>query len=295
MARTEVLATMKRIRRQLHSGHRSEVNTLGGPLDASTTEVIFGFDPGASVIVGAVLGVDLELMRVVARVDNTVTVIRGWQDSTAAAHLAGVEVQINPRWSMLDIYEAMIAEINSWGPQLYRVHSDELTVGWNTEAVELPVEFAGMYGVCAVRRKFDTDTTKWPAIETRLVRAPTWSGAPTSGLLLRFVDPMSGGQVLVTAAMPITTDGPALDDDLVDDVHVPSSLLDVLEMGAKLRIANDAEFARLSRQSQDDSRRNEEVPVGAPMQPLQYATAVYRNRKQEEINKLRALYPIRMS
>jgi hypothetical protein len=129
----------------------------------------------------------------------------------------------------------------------------------------------------------------------RLVRGGVgWTGASTSGLLLRLVNPVESGTLFVSAAMPIVAGEPALTDDLVDDVLVPASLLDVLEMGVKLRLVQDGEWARTARQAQDDSRRTAEVPPGSTVQPMQFGVAMYRNRRQEEVNKLRAQYPIRV-
>ncbi len=294
MARTQVLATLKRIRRQLHSGHRSEVNLLSTGIDATTPTVVLQLTPGASVIAGAVLSVDLELMRITAVVGSTVTVLRGWLDSTAATHDAVAEVMVNPRFALLDVYEAMIAEIDSWGPQLYRIETAELSIV-DQEAVELPAEFISMYGLCRVQRKQDAAASHWPSHDVRLVRGGVgWTGASTSGLLLRLVNPVESGTLFVSAAMPIVAGEPALTDDLVDDVLVPASLLDVLEMGVKLRLVQDGEWARTARQAQDDSRRTAEVPPGSTVQPMQFGVAMYRNRRQEEVNKLRAQYPIRV-
>lgn len=295
MARTEVHATLKRIRRQLAAGHRSEVNLLSAAISDTTETIPLALEVTAALIPGAVLGIGLELMRVKTVGTSDCTVIRGWLDSTAAAHASGDEVQISPRFSLLDLHEAMIAEVNSWGPQIYRVESTELTVGLGLQAVELPAEFIGAYGICRVARKYSTDTTRWPDLPVRVTRGEVgWTGAPTSGILLRMIDPVDSGTVFVLAAMPITLTDPDLTDDLVTDHKIPESMIDVLEMGVKLRVAHDAEYARASRQAQDDSRRTEESPAQGFTQPMQFGVALYRNRVQQEVNKLRAQYPIRI-
>lgn len=295
MARTQVSATLKRIRRQLHAGHRTETNVLQDNIDSTTTTIPLSLAVTNSLIAGATISIDLELMRVTAVGATSCTVIRGWLDSEQATHSANAEVLINPRFSTLDIYEAMLAEIASWGPQIYRIASSEITVGESTEAVELPAAFAGMYGLCTVARKYTNDTTRWPELNVRLTRGTVgWTGASTTGLLLRLIDRTETGTIFVSAAVPIVPGTPALTDDLVDDVLVPNTMLDVLEAGVKLRLMNDAEWARSSRQAQDDSRRTEETPVGSFVQPMQFGVALYRNRLQQEVNKLRALHPIRI-
>jgi hypothetical protein len=94
--------------------------------------------------------------------------------------------------------------------------------------------------------------------------------------------------------MPYVAGEPLLSQDLtLTPTFVPTSLLDVLAMGTKLRVVQDGEWARTSRAAQDDTRRAEEMQPGQGIQPLQFGVAIYRNRKQEEVNKLRAQFPIR--
>jgi hypothetical protein len=304
MARTEVHSTLKRIRRQLHSGHRSEVNLLDTTLDDNDTSVVLSFDLAQSVIVGAELNIELELMRVTAvdRLNRTCTVIRAWQDSTADAHLAGAEVHVNPRFSLLDLYEAMLAEIQCWGPDLFRVEAITTPIAADTDTYQLPAAWENCYAVLDVRRyltqEFDTTPaiTSWPATKARLIRgvAGSFDGAPLSGLLLRLVDTQYNGSLYVQVALPILLEEPLLTDDLVDDAQIPESLLDVLELGIKLRVFGDGEIARTSRQAQDDARLASETPPGSLSQSYQLMIQQYRYRKNIEINKLRGRYPVRM-
>jgi hypothetical protein len=302
MARTTVDATIKRIRRQLRSSNRHEINLLEVTVTSGATDLILIDALAPSIIPGAVISIGLEHMRVRAAntATRTVTVIRGWHDSTAAAHTAGDEVEINARYPKLDIYDSMLEEIASWGPQLYRVVGYQAVTTSAEETLELPSTFSTMYGIISCQRRFDSefqDSTAWPSVDIRLQRGTTaWTAsAPTSGLLVRFIDPMATGNVFFMIAMPYDPGEPALTADLHTDLFIPTSMLDVLAMGTKLRLAQDAEWGRSARQAQDDSRRSEETPVGAYVQPMQFGVATYRNRKQEEINKLRALYPIRVS
>ena len=301
MARTTVGSLVKRVRRQLHSGGRNEYNRLDGGINASVSTVVFEFGLVNSMQVGAVINVDLELMRVVS-VDTTAksaTVIRGWLDTEAVAHLDDAEVIINPRFSLIDIYDAMIEEIESWGPQLYKVDGDQFDVEIGTETLELPAVWASCFGVVSAMRQPEADwvgaSTAWPDVQFRLQRGTTaWTdGASSSGLLLRFPESLNAVKLFVSVAMPYVAGTPALTDDLVDDLGIPMSMLDVLAMGTKLRIVQDGEWARTARSAQDDSRRAEELQPGQTFAPIQFGVITYKNRKQEEINKLRAQYPIK--
>lgn len=300
MARTGVLETVQRIRRQLKSAGRNEVARLDAAMNDTQTTLVFEWAP-RSVRVGDVLNVDLELMRVISYDSGTrtATVARGWLDSTAAAHLDAAEVLINARFTNLDVFDSLIEELGSWGPQLYRVEAQEFTVDAGYESLELPAAWIGMYGLVRVHRKWEQywqDTETWPEVPSRLVRSTTdWAdGAPTSGMLLRFLEPVADGKLMILAALPWSTATLALDTDLVTDIGMADTLLDVLAMGVKIRLVHDGEWARTARNVQDEPRRAEETPIGSTVQPLQFAVALYRNRKQEEINKLRALHPIRI-
>ena len=296
MARTTVENTVARIRRQLASGYRNETNVLNGALDSSAQTFPLTYDLTSGVRVGAILCIDTEVMRVVAVNSSAkqVTVLRGYYDSDPAAHANLAEIQLNPRFTPLDIIDAMQEEIASYGPQLYRVDSTEITVAYGDDYVLLPVEWNDCYAIIEARRRLtDSDVTAWPRANVRFQRAGATAVLGKS--ILRFLDPMPDATLFVRASRPFVLTSFGLTTDLVADVKLPESLLDVVAMGAKLRLLVDNENGRGARTAQDEPRRAEETPVGAMVQPFQFNNAMYRNRKQEEINKLAALYPMAMS
>jgi hypothetical protein len=131
----------------------------------------------------------------------------------------------------------------------------------------------------------------------RLIRgtAADFTGAPLGGTMLRFHEPVRTGSVYLTVAMPYDSSTMTIDDDLVDDLHLSHSLLDVLELGTQRRLMLNSEYARSARQPQDEARRSEETPVGALVPSNQFLVSLYIRRRQEEVNRLRRLYPIRIS
>jgi hypothetical protein len=303
MARTLVSTTIDRIRRQLSSGYRNEINTLSAPLTNSATIVSLTYTLTNNFQPGALLSVGTELMRVmtVDTVNKQVSVIRGFHDSTAAAHANGTEVWVNSRFTGMDIWDALIEEIGSYGPQLYRVVESELVVSDAQQTIELPTSMRYAYGIVDVHRWTDDQTSvtvnkAWPRANVRMVRydPAVWTDYSTSGVILRFIDSMAAGRVIVKAAVPFALPTDTA-DDLVTDVGVPESMLDVVSMGTRLRVLHDNQAGSTARTTQDEPRRATENPPGSGSQDTQINVALYRNRKQEEINKLRALYPIRCS
>lgn len=307
MARSQVGETAQRIRRQLASSFRYEVARHSGTLaaDAAATTVSFAESLAPSVQPGAVLSHQGEDMRVVSvdRVARTATVLRAWQDSTLTAIADGAELMINARFTLNAIVEAMRDEVNSWGPDLYKAHGAAVVTTAGADTVELPAAFAEALHVIEVRRQASAVTignetsTSWPVIPVRVQRAPlgAWTAAPTSGVLLRFVEPNPNTSIFVLAALPITLDDAAWTDDLIDDHGLERGMIEVLDLGVKWRLLVDAESDVSSRSSQDDPRRNAETPPG---QAVTLSTAVrrlYTRRRAEEAGKLRGKYPVRMS
>jgi len=299
MARTTVANTIERIRRQLASGQREEVNLLKGNHGPTTPELTFMFDLPAGLRPGAIVCVGVETMRVmdVELREKKVTVVRGWQDSEGADHADRDEVWINPRFQPMDIYEAIRDEISGWGTELYDVAGTEAVVSGG-QLLELPAEFAGCYGIIEVRSKINDATyaspsDAWPRVPFRIQRGAgtSWSGASTSGVALRFTDGCVTGPVHVLAAMPFDVSALTPGSDLVDDIHLAPSMLDVVDKGVQLRTLMEAENSRGARTAQDEPRDTAETPWGAGLQSMQLVNAIYRRRKTEEAMKLAARYP----
>lgn len=299
MSHTLVSNTVQRVRRQLASGYRLETNLLNGAIDATVTTISVLYTLPVGLQAGAIIYVDTEAMRVVAvnATSQTLTVIRGYYDSDAATHADQAEVVINPRFSPLDIIDAMREEIASYGPQLYRVDADEFTVVDVQDTLTLPIAWNDCFGVIDVRRQWADNggIDSWPRIQCRFQRGDSNWTATSGSSIIRFIQTVQAGTVYVQVARPFVLSTFTLATDLVTDVKLPDSMLDVVAMGTKMRLIVDNENGRSARTAQDEPRRAEETPLGAMVQPIQLNTSLYRNRKQEEINKLRAQWPVRYS
>jgi hypothetical protein len=302
VSRTDVRTTIKRIRRQLGSGHRNEYMALDVDIDDTETTIALDADLPAGLATGAMIVIDLEQMRVrsVDRTANTADVTRGWGDSDTAAHLAGEEVAINPRFSLLDIYVEAINEIESWGPKLWYPAHTTFAIDYETETVELPTEWSELYFVLGVRRYISgsDDVTKWPALaHTSLTRSAAdllVGSAETTVLLLRLGESVSTGTLHVTVALPLSMQDRLLGEDLIDDVGIPSSAIDLLEMGVRLRLLAQGESGRSARQAQGDARQASETPVGSMVPVLAMLQRMYDRRFAIEQAKLLARNPVVM-
>ncbi len=300
MSRTKVSSAVQRVKRQLASSFRYEVNVLLSDVSYSATTVSFKYELPASVITGAVISLANEEMRVmtVDRVGRSVEVLRGWNDSLPINHLADEEIHVNPRFSGLDIYEALIDEVTSWGPDLYRTVARQESVADGQQTVNLPVTWKDIYGLVDVRRNWSYDSsTSWARVEGRLQRGVpgSWTDGPRSGVLFRLFPPVYTGSLYFVAAAPLAVDSISWYSDLVDDIGLKPSMLDVLDMGIKWRLLGDSEAGRSARVAQDMPRRAEEVPPRSASDEASRLYPLYVRRKAEEIDRLRWQYPLRFT
>lgn len=302
MARDTVSTVVERVRRQLNSTVRMEVNVLGSSCTDSETVLTLAHPLTESTRNGGILSIDNELMRIisVSAVAQEVTVLRAWQDSEAAAHDVGTEVLVNPRWTLFDIFDAMFQEIDSWAPDIFTVEHVTMPTTDCTEALELASDYAEAIGVVSVRRNWTTDeeVTVWPELAFTLQRGGVgWTGAPTTGLLVRFNSlhkRVYAGNVLITIGMPYTSTDITMATVLSTDKGIGASLLELIELGVKYRLMLDDETGKSARNAQDEPRRNEDVPPGAAMSLGQVLAQRYERRRAAEVIKFRTRYPMSM-
>lgn len=302
MARDTVSTIIERVNRQLAATVRMEINVLGASLNATETTVTFTHPIPNSLRSGAVLSLNGELMRVITadELAQEAVVLRGWQDSTAAAHTAGTEVHINPRFTRFDILDALIEEIDTWAPDLFDVQYVEAATTEETNAVELAAAYAGALGVTTVRRNWtdDAESLVWPTISYTLQRGSTsvWSAASESGLIVRLTNNGVGrartGSLLIGVAMPYDPSDITEATVLSTDKNITSSLLELIELGIKYRLLQDDEIGRSQRGAQDEPRRAEEVPPNTALTIGQVMQQRYERRRNAEVIRFRTLHPM---
>lgn len=300
MTASNVLTTAQRIQRHLGRGHGTEIAILAALIDNDDTVLTFSEMP-SGIARGVVLSIDFELVLVISinATSVTATVLRGYLATTAVGHVVNSVVQIAPRFALIDVADAMQAEVAGWNSRdLYRTEDQTLAAPVGSQTLELPLAWAACIGVVSLHQSEVRQlTTVWPVIPAKLIRgtAAGFSGASTSGTLLRFTEAIRSGSVHVAVALPF--DSTILADptkDLITDVHLTPGLIDVLELGTQRRlVANDTE-SKTSRSSQDEPRRAEETPLGAWMGMNQLQIALYRSRVAQEIVRCRTMYPLMM-
>ena len=297
MPRDSVDSTVQRIRRKLSSTVRFEVNQLGAACNASTETLVLRFDLPRSIAPGAVLAIDNELMRVVSAnvASREVSVLRGWQDSVAVSHADRAEVQINPRFTMFDIFDTMQDEISSWAPDLYRVTTEEFTTADGDTMIE--VLNPKVYGVVEARRHWSHQNNEsWPVFQFAVQRGgPSWSAANGTGVFVRITSEggrFRSGAALLSLAVPFDVELLTMDSRLAD-FGIDNGLLELIELGVRARLVNDDEIGRSQRLAQDTNANAEQVPPGAAQASATMLWDRYNRRRAQETQRLRARYPFR--
>lgn len=300
MARDNVTTMIERIRRQLSSTVRLEVNQLGASISLIDSTVTLAHDLADSLREGAMLSIGSELFRVmgVNVAAKEVTVIRGWQDTEPELHPLGAEVLINPRFTRFAIFDAILQEIESWDPDLFRVVYVTLDSTDETQTVQLPALYADAIGVITVRaNETARQSSSWPTRDFKLQRGGTdHPEIGDTGLIIRLIENNGfgrEGKLHIQLAIPFDTSLITEASNLTADAGVHSSLLELIELGVKARLLADVESNRSQRLAQDEPRRAEEVPPNAAMSVSEAFMQRHARRRSNEVSRLRTRYPLR--
>jgi hypothetical protein len=301
MARSGVNETINRIRRQLRTAVRNEILTCETALTADTdiANIIFLETLPAQLITGTILAIDTEELRVVDvnRTAGSCRVSRGWSDSTPAAHAANSTAFVNSRYSAFAMLDEMINEVQSWGNELYRVANYEVEVAAGTELLVMPDSLSTMLHLVSVRFKSsDGRNPAWREVPGRAQFAVdgAWTAA-SSGVLFRSFSQLPAGTALVTAALPFDTSTIVAGADLTADTKIPTSMLEIVDLGIKARVLYDAANNDAQRQNVDENVDRETTPVASSIRLARNMRGMQRARVEVEARRLRSRYPIRVT
>lgn len=293
------------VQRQLLSFTRPARNLLNAAVVTSDTSIVLarGTSEGATVPEESWLTVDREIMWVWTNTATTSTqtlsVNRGDYGTTAAAHDTGAITEINPRFARPHIADALKDEIRSWQPNLYQVEVANYAVSTMPAVLDAGPDFTDAYGIASARVQriangavsvaevsasplFGMDVSEYPS-EVAIAFKPPQT-APTLPATVR-----------VTWTLPFDLETFNDSTDLVDQVGLAASMVDVAVLGASIRLLASREAARSDTTAQGQPRDAAEVAVGAQLQQASGLRSLYASRMADEKAKLLARYPIRFS
>lgn len=286
-----VAQVITRAQRQLLSGVVEERNKLVANISATVTSCMLSYDLG-SIRTGSVIEIDSEQMYVweVVETSKTLTVERGFNGTTPAAHTASSIVVVNPRFPRNQIFEAVndeLADLSSPVNGLYRIKVLDLTYNSADRQINLPTA-SDIIDIVDVRYRYIGSDYKQVTNYKLLRNMPTKDFG--SGYALQIDSPTMNGDLRITYKTWFTRAN-AEADDLQTMSGFPLTAEDILVIGAQIRLMAPREIKRNFTESQGDTRRSDEVPPGSVGNSITNLLRMRRDRITAEAQRLARLYP----
>jgi hypothetical protein len=277
--------------RQLMSGTVEERNKTTLAINATVTSVTFQYDL-SGIRPGGVIQIDNELMYVweISAGSKSVTVERGWNGTTAAAHAASSVATVDPKFPRAQILEAMNAELDDLASPmngLFQIKILELNYNGTDLMVNLPTTDKIIDLISVSLRYISTDYIK--VRRCRLIRDLPNDDFNT-GYAIRFDEQVRAGRMVIVYKSPfsnITTES----QNIQNVTGLPTSCEDILIIGSQIRLVGPREIKRNFTESQGDTRRPDEVPSGSVSNSITNLLRMRRDRITSEAAKLMRQYP----
>lgn len=257
------------VRGYLDGRARPSRNRLAGDVD-TVTETFSLRNTLGGAVPGAQLSVGLETMYVESSVGQQVTVARGADGTTPSAHKSGDIVLVNPEFTGARIMRAVNDELRALpGDGIYAVKSLDRTLSATAEGYDLAPD---VLRVVDVRWQHKWDSTEWTAVDSYepLFNMPTTVFPSGVGLKIPerpfrswpnnvFVNDGNLNRALrIRYFAPLGT-LTTLFDDVLATTLIPETALDIIAIGAAVRLMSGRPVQRVTSLGQPDSRNAAEV------------------------------------
>jgi hypothetical protein len=292
---TTTAVVIDRTLRQLLSGTVEARNKLTTTLTSNGTSVVVDY-PLEGLRSGQVCEIDSELMYIWATdvATKTLTVQRGFNNTTAAAHTAGAVIIINPRFPRAQILEAVndeLSDLSSPMHGLFQVKTLNIDYNGSDAMIDL-TNVTSIIDLLTVSVRYMTDD--YPiARKIRLIRDLPTDDFP-SGFALRFDQAVFPGRLRVVYKAAYTAAATEA-TDINSGCGVQETVTDIVALGAQIRLMSPREVKRNFTESQGDTRRAEEVSMGAVANSITSLIRLRRDRIQAEAARLARAYPTFLS
>lgn len=271
-------------------------NRLAGDID-SVTETLALRNQLQGAVNGAQLSIGLETMYVESTVSQSLTVERGADGTTPSAHKDGDIVLVNPEFTTARILRAINDELRALpGDGIYQVKSLDRTLTATAQGYDLAPD---VLKVVDVRWQHKWDSTEWSIVESweAQFNMPTsvfpsgaavliperpyrsWpnnvflnDGTTNRALRIRYFAPLG----------TLTT----LFDDVLAVTGIPATAVDIIAIGAALRLMSGRPIQRVTSLGQPDARNAAEVKAGDVLNAPAALRQLRQNRVTQESAQL---------
>jgi hypothetical protein len=284
-------------RDMLLSGYVEDLDIITGSVGVSDSEIIVqGY--ASSIVTGIVIELNAELMYVVQVVSTTVSVLRGYGGSTAAAHAANDIVRVSPMFPTHRIISSLnddLADISSPANGMFQMRTTTFTYNGGVAGYNLDTD-DGSGGAYIVDSVYEVThaavgvlANEPEIISWRLKRDRATTSFASGNALILYDGAIPGRTVRVlykSSLTPITDSTTPL-----ADVGLATTAYDLPPLGAAMALMTTRPIRREFLDSQGSSRRAEEVPPGAISASFRDLMGRRRARLEAESTRLVAQYP----
>jgi hypothetical protein len=279
--------------RHLQGMRQNELNRVNGALTDSATTVACDFDLN-SLVPDSFIAIDDEVLYVWTTNEGgrTAEVQRGMLGSTASAHADGALIETNPRFARFAIRRALRQELLALSPPLFAVQTEEVSFASGDRAENLPnAETATPLFLIDIRAEPVSPATTWKIVKAEIVGG-MFTGDFLSGWALQLQDDYGAVTTRVRWARPFALD--VFDDATAfSTIGLSDSMGDIPPLGAAARLLSAREAVRTDTRAQGESRLAEEVPPGHHVSAARALHQLRDRRVEEELRRLRSVYPMR--
>lgn len=278
---------------------RPEYDVLAGSYSAVSTTGNVLLTVSETLMPGSILEVNNEIMYVLTYNPNTRTALvkRAHFGTTAAAGSSGDLVRINPRFSMVSIFDAIKDEALSWDTRLFVVQRESMSftqfqINHTATPTRAPIRALGM------RKRPQYSITTFDYVRTdvpfRFSATEDTTDQFTTGYAVHLRQAFDiATTVDVYYGLPFDFSALTVSSNLESTHGLGSGMLEILKWGALARLMSGRETVRgdVTTHTRPDVQAN--VPAGIN---AQVGSQYMRMRDQlydKEYRKLLALWPIR--
>jgi len=280
-------------RDMLLSGYVEELDVITGDVSAGASEIIVqGY--ASSIVKGVVIEINAELMYVLQVASTTISVLRGYGGSTAAAHTANDIVRVSPKFPTNRIISSLnddLADLSAPGQGLFQMKTTSFTYNAGVDGYDLTgltsAEIDSIYSVTYA--DIGTEAAE-PDVSSWRLRRNRDTASFSSGLaLILYTGAWPGQKITVMYKSPFTsiTDGTTARST----VGLATTAYDLPPLGAAMALMTTTPIRREFLDAQGTSRMADEVPPGAISASFRDLMGRRRARVEAEASRLVSQYP----
>jgi hypothetical protein len=288
-----------RTKRLLNSNTRTELDAVHTLLAAGDTTIRLkyqtdGIRAGSYISIGDGTN-PYETMYVHARNGEYATVQRGIDGSAGYAWPAGTSIEVEPRFTEHQIFEAVKDALRAMPNNLYAVSTEAVSFSTTEQSVAVAAlndpthatPGTGFNHILSSTRTARSGEDRLLAFNTKV------QGYAGTYELIRQEGIEKAVTVNLTYSHPFATGTLTLAIDLVDTVGMTVEMTDIPALGAAASLLLGEESLRLDLHSQGDSRSDAAVAAGDRARYSLVLQAQYDRRVSEEARRLMSKWGVR--